>query len=62
MGASSLGPAWLVLVRVYKIDLLLVVFTFRVFHVNIDVIAIWFKFILFYFVSLEIARNILIWY
>ena len=34
----------------------------RVFNVNIGVISIWFKLVLFYLISVEIACNILIGY
>ena len=58
---SSLGSTWLVLVKVNN-RYYWFIFPLRVFHVNIGVIAMWFKLVLFYFISLEIARNILIWY
>ena len=44
---SSLGPTWSTLVKV--------------FHVNIGVIAMCFMLVLFYFISLEIARNFNNW-
>ena len=40
--------------------LLAIIGGFSLFQVNIGVIAMWFMLVLFYFISLEIARNILI--
>ena len=54
---ARLGQCW---PRFIIIDILLMVFPLRVFHVNICVIAMCFKFVLFYFISLKIALNILI--